>query len=592
MTVTASPADWRDGWIYFALVDRFNNPARPPVHPWDQPWNGFQGGTLPGITAQLDYVRDLGASALWLSPVLQNVASDGGAYHGYGIQDFTRVEPRFCADPARARDDPAYADSQLRDLVGAAHERDLSVVLDIVINHTGDVFAYEGHGSVAPWRDGPPYPIRWRDVAGEPVPEWAEAPDDPPADAAVHPAALRRNAAFRRLGNAFEAPGHDPAVAGDFYSLKELVTTSRGDGGRFPVRDALIDCYADVMRRFDIDGYRIDTLMYVERDFALTFGNAMREHAQSIGKRNFFTFGEVYADEQRISAYVGRHVGEGGDLVGVDAALDFPVFYVLPSIAKAQAAPQALVDVHSLRRHLEEGVISSHGEASRYFVTFADNHDQHSRLRYEDPSDPHRYDAQTSLALGLLLALQGVPCIYYGTEAGFSGAGDAPEAVREALWGAPNAFDLARQPFATTLQQLSAVRAAHPALRYGRQYFRPVSGDGATFGHSPFKGGVVAFSRILATTEVLVVANTSTDQGFTGHVLVDAALTPPASVLAVAYSNQAGAAAPAAAVDRMAGSVAVHEDDGVSSGPIRTVEVSLRPMEVQILSPSQHQDSG
>src|SRR3954471_14764274 len=223
MTVTPSPRDWRDGWIYFALVDRFNNPTRAPAHPWSEPWNGFQGGTLPGLTAQLRYVRSLGASAIWLSPVLQNVASDDGAYHGYGIQNFTRVEPRFCADPGRARSDAGYADAQLRDLVDAAHALGLSVILDIVINHTGDVFAYDEHGSIAPWRDGPPYPIHWRNAAGQPDPAWAEPPDDPPAEAAVHPAALRHNDVFRRLGNAFDAPGHDPTVAGDFFSLKEMV---------------------------------------------------------------------------------------------------------------------------------------------------------------------------------------------------------------------------------------------------------------------------------------------------------------------------------------------------------------------------------
>lgn len=394
----------------------------------------FPGGTLSGITAELDYVRGLGASAIWLSPVLQNVASDPGAYHGYGIQNFTQVEPRFCADPARARIDTVYADSQLRELVDAAHARGLSVILDIVINHTGDVFAYDGSGSIAPWREGPPYPIQWRNADGQPNPDWATAPDNAPDDAAVHPQALLRDDAFRRLGNAFNAPGHDPTLAGDFYSLKEMVTTLQDGSGRYLVRDALIDCYADIIRRFDIDGFRIDTLMYVERDFALTFGNAMREYAESIGKTNFFTFGEVYADEQKISGYVGRHVGDG-DLVGVDAALDFPLFYVLPSITKGLLTPQAVIDMYALRRRLEDGVISSHGDASRYFVTFADNHDQPSRLRYQDPTDPHRYDDQVSLTLAILMTLQGVPCVYYGTESGLSGSGDHPEAVRQALWG-------------------------------------------------------------------------------------------------------------------------------------------------------------
>ena len=582
--MTPSPMDWRDGWIYFLLIDRFNNLNREPLHTWDLPHNGFQGGTLNGAKDKLGYIRDLGATSVWLSPVLQNPPQDHDSYHGYGIQNFARIEPRFCSDPARARADAAYADSELRGLVDAAHNLGLSVILDIVINHSGDVFAYDGYGSVAPWRTDPPYGIHWRDAEGNPAPDWAAAPADAASGAAVHPAALRNNDAFRRRGNAFNAPHHDPVVAGDFYSLKELVTDVRDPFGRYPVRDALIDCYADLIRRFDIDGYRIDTLMYVERDFALTLGNAMREHAQALGKKNFFTFGEVYADERRISAYVGRHVGEGDDLVGVDAALDFPLFYALPGVVKAQTPPRALVDVYEIRRQLQDGIISSHGDASRYFVTFADNHDQSSRLRYEDPVAPHRYDTQVSLTLALLMSLQGVPCVYYGTEAGLAGSGNTPEAVRQALWGAPGAFDIAAQPFGGTLQELSGVRASLPALRYGRQYFRPVSGDGIHYAHSEFPGGAVCFSRILATTEVVVVANTNTDQSFVWHVLVDRDLTPPGTQLAVAYSNQAGPVAPQAIDQRLAGAVVVDEVSGRTTGPICSVAVTLKPMEVQILT--------
>jgi hypothetical protein len=86
----ASPADWRDGWIYFLMVDRFNNPGGPPVHrPYDDPgYFSFQGGTFRGVQAQLGYIKDLGASAIWISPALKNLGWDAGTYHGYGIHDF------------------------------------------------------------------------------------------------------------------------------------------------------------------------------------------------------------------------------------------------------------------------------------------------------------------------------------------------------------------------------------------------------------------------------------------------------------------------------------------------------------------------
>src|SRR5277367_1636529 len=136
-----SPADWRDQWIYFLMVDRFNNVAALPAHPpFDDP-NCFQyqGGKFSGVQAQLPYIKKLGAGALWLSPVLKNTKFDQGSYHGYGIQDFLRANPFFA-------DVEANADQELRALVDAAHQAGLYVILDIVLNHTGDVFGYAPHG--------------------------------------------------------------------------------------------------------------------------------------------------------------------------------------------------------------------------------------------------------------------------------------------------------------------------------------------------------------------------------------------------------------------------------------------------------------
>src|ERR1700690_3224347 len=99
-----SPLDWRDQWIYFLMVDRFNNPAAPPVHqPFDDPdFAAFQGGNFAGIQQQLPYIKGLGAGAVWISPVLTNVLFDPGTYHGYGIRDFLHADPRFAQDAANA----------------------------------------------------------------------------------------------------------------------------------------------------------------------------------------------------------------------------------------------------------------------------------------------------------------------------------------------------------------------------------------------------------------------------------------------------------------------------------------------------------
>src|SRR5262249_54120003 len=159
------------------------------------------------------------------------------------------------------------------------------VIMDIVLNHCGDVFAYVlDDGSVAnaaPWRDGG-YRIRWRGADSSPLGEWSEAPrsgDSRLASAAAGwPDEDLMNRAFRRKGKGVED-------GGDFESLKELVST------RPEVRRALIRSYQHAIAKWDIDGFRIDTLKYIEPDFALVFGNAIREFAFEIGKDNFFTFG-------------------------------------------------------------------------------------------------------------------------------------------------------------------------------------------------------------------------------------------------------------------------------------------------------------
>jgi glycosidase len=589
-----SPRDWRDHPIYQILVDRFDNPAAAPRHSWDGAHGEFQGGTFEGIRQRLDYLRDLGVGALWLSPVLKNRSSDHFSHHGYGIQDFLVVEPRFATAPERAAD-------ELRTLVDEAHARGLYVIFDVVLNHAGDVFAYtcdgdprcqDTGGAEASWRASP-YAIRWRDAAGQGRDDWPEPPADSPADGVVWPTELQCNAAFRRQGLGGEG-------GGDFAALKELVTDLRQEdperGNVYPVRDVLIRACQHLIAAFDVDGFRIDTLKYVERDFAQIFGGAIREFALSLGKKNFFTFGEVYDEEEQIARFVGRDALEPGDLVGVDAALDFPLFFRLPAVAKGFRAPADVAAMFARRKEVQQGIVSSHGEASRFFVTFLDNHDQRERLYHSPPDAPHRFDDQITLAIGCLFALQGIPCLYYGTEQGLASTveryapgvdiGSLPlEAVREALWGKPDAFDL-EHPFSQSIRRLAEVRAGQPALRYGRQYFRPVSGDGVHFGLSPFPGGVLAWSRILQDQEVVVVANTNALDEWQGEVIVDRAINARASAYRILFSNQGedAATAPGPLAAKTANQVEIIEVNGVvTRGPARALPVALRAMEVQVL---------
>ena len=571
-----SPADWRDNWIYFVLVDRFNNPSsapQPSTVAWDTPYLPYRGGNLAGVRQQLAYIKSLGAGAIWISPVLKNPPWFGDFYGGYGAMDFLTVEPRYCSNPSAAAADSKVADAEFRALVDAAHAAGLNVILDIVLHHGGDLFTYPGIGDSAGWKgDGPEYLINWFEATGHANPAWTDvgAIAGLPSGAGVWPTELQRNDYFRRRGS------DDSVVQSDFYVLKSLVTEYLNTSdGSYPVRNILIRAYQYLIARFDLDGFRIDTLKYIEPEFAQTFGNAMREFAQSIGKLNFFTFGEVWTDQDdsEIIQFIGRNTTADGDLVGVDAALDFPLFSRLNTVCKASAPPDGLATFYDARREYEKTIVSSHGDASRYFVTFLDNHDVNNRFYFQDPANPHLYDNQFTLAVAVQFALVGVPCLYYGDEQGLHGIGSAREAVREALWGKPNAFDTTH-PFYTFIQAMTAARQSEPALRYGRQYFRELSGDNVTFGYSPYNGGVIAFSRILNDREVVVVANTSTTLAADVFVNVDNLLNHAGNSYAILLTNQNDGK-----------QMAPDALTGAAPGRV-TMKVHLRADEVQYLKPA------
>lgn len=313
---------------------------------------------------------------------------------------------------------------------------------------------------------------------------------------------MQQNRFFRRQGT--PASNADDTI-GDFSVLKQFLPDDPD------LRRFLIRAFQYVIARFDIDGFRIDTIRYLKGDLPRLFGNSMREFALSIGKKNFFTFGEVLdsTPEQDIAKFIGRIATEKNELVGVDAALDYPLFNALRAVVKGFAAPSTVVGMYQNRKNVEANVLSSHGDATRYFVTFLDNHDMKERIRYVDPANPTKFDDQVTLGLACLYSLPGIPCLYYGTEQGLRGAG-SDAAVREALWGGPG-FD-GQSSFYQDIQQIATVRAQQSALRYGRFYFRPLSADGVNFGVSGFPQGVIAFSRILNDQEVVLAANTNSTQ--------------------------------------------------------------------------------
>jgi glycosidase len=281
----------------------------------------------------------------------------------------------------------------------------------------------------------------------------------------------------------------------------------------------------------------------------------------------------------------------GPRIVGADAVLDFPLQATLPRIAKGMDPPARLASMYQVRQRDERDIFNAHGDPGEFLVTFLDNHDLKSRFFFSAPDEPDRFADQVPLGVACLLALQGVPCLYYGTEQGLHSTkrefcAERPDAaVREALWGKPGGGFDTSAPFYRAIQAISAVRRQQPALRYGRQYIRPISGDGRSFGISPYAPGVLAFSRILNDQEVVIVANADTEVAHSVWVIVDHALNPEGCVFSILYSNRAAPQAPVAVASGAQGAVTVEEVDGsTTNGPLSMLGVSLQPMEVQILT--------
>ena len=157
------------------------------------------------------------------------------------------------------------------------------------------------------------------------------------------------------------------------------------------------------------------------------------------------------------------------------------------------------------------------------------------------------------------------------------------QSVREALWGKPNAFDN-QNFFYTQIKALSKLREEQPALRFGRLYFRQVSGNSHDFGYSSGCGGVVAFSRVLGDIEVLVVANTNTLQPFDGLVLQDFDLNRSPRQMQIAYSNlgTAGSQATRQIFDARFFS----GEQLAGTADVAVLSIHLAPMEIQIWVPA------
>ncbi|MFN2254360.1 MAG: alpha-amylase family glycosyl hydrolase [Candidatus Promineifilaceae bacterium] len=557
--VHPSPFNWRDQVLYFLLPDRFSDGGeaarplfdrtQPEQHhapdkaAWMRAGKQFQGGTLKGIKGRLGYLRDLGVTALWIGPVWKQRA-DLQTYHGYGIQNFLDVDPRF-----GTRQD-------LRDLVDAAHALDMYVLLDIIYNHSGNNWFYNINGTAqttVSYRFQPPYDFYgWRSRSGESLDRHAVLEIEDGA----WPGEFQNLDWYTRAGQIgrwdpepWEDPLHpdDEFRRGDFFDLKDL------NLNRDEVLAAAIKVYQYWIALSDCDGFRIDTVKHITFEGSRNFCGAIHEFTESIGKNNFLLLGEVTGGEYMERDYLeifGRNLDVVLD-IGAPAAN-------LAGTVKGLTQPAVFFD--QFRGH---DALGSHRVAGRYHVSILDDHDMVGRDKNRfaaHNSSPRRFQ-QTAHAVGMQLLTLGIPCIYYGTEQAFDGTQDRHDFsieehlsfedryIRESMFGGTfGAFETAGchffdgdHPTYLRIAAIARVRnrqdMAGLALRRGRQYLRETSFLDRPFS-IPGSGELIAWSRILFDQEVLVVLNSHGGADRGAEITVDAALHPAGPSMKVLYHSE------------------------------------------------------
>ncbi|MBU0677327.1 MAG: hypothetical protein KJ626_04350 [Verrucomicrobia bacterium] len=520
-----SPGDWRQIPIYQFITDRLadGDPANNELD-----YGGYDlfkvdsrhGGDFKGIQNRLPYIKSLGYKAIWISPMFQNMFN---SYHGYGQMDFTLIEKRFGTL------------EDFRSMVDRAHDLGMYVVVDIVVNHLGDLYYFEGYpGGGAPFAfhigeykliektPGVNYPDFKVDNTYYPDGQYPEVYND---------SGERVDDNYGFGGSYWESDFHHNGDLGSYSdpwqnhlgkiygSLDDLRTTHPR------VQDKIIAMTKSLISSTDVDGIRMDTPMQVPLGFFKRWCPAVKQHAASLGKDNFFIFGEFYCDRGRAATMVGR--GNEPEMWGnpfwfisdefsMDGGINYRMYYdfFMPAVKEqANGSLHVIRDSYYLDWLAFDFYHPAKAENRYRQLNFYNNHDQ---WRMATSSDGFR---KTDLGSAIVAFWPGIPLFYYGDEQGFctygSGiGGDAREDMMTSLaWEnaaapvSPNPankdnFDMLNPHF-QYVQKCMNVRSQYPALfNTDTIYERWVEQSG--------NNGIYAYSRAWGPMEewALVMFNT------------------------------------------------------------------------------------
>lgn len=368
-TQAAGAGNFKGDVVYQVMVDRFfdgdpgnNDPAVSPglYDSSRTEWKLYWGGDLAGLTEKIPYLRDMGITAIWVSPVNDNlnelIEANGrriAGYHGYWTRDFKAIEEHF-------------GDwSTFDHFVATAHANGIKVIVDFVPNHSN------------PFREADP--------------DFAEG------------GALYDSGTY--LGNYFDdgARGYfhhngdilnwDDRWEAQFKNFTDPDGFSLADiSHQHPTMDAYLRAAADLFLQHGVDGFRIDAVKH----FASGWQKALADHLYA--QRGLFLVGEWYGDEAGTANHTEkvRYANQSG--IGI---LDFDL---------NRAVRDVFAGSDSMRRLWDTLQQTEEYTYKENLVTFIDNHDMPRFLSL------HNSQSRLHQALAFILTSRGTPSIYYGTE--------------------------------------------------------------------------------------------------------------------------------------------------------------------------------
>ncbi|WP_205600696.1 pullulanase [Gracilibacillus sp. YIM 98692] len=372
-SVEESDFDWDESIIYFMLTDRFFDGDASNNDPYSLDYNTdlrgtYQGGDFKGITEKLDYLDSLGVNTIWISPIVENIkydvrynANDGVegqpyyANHGYWASNFSKLNPHFGSM------------NDFHNLIDAAHERGIKIMVDVVLNHTG-------------------YGLK--EIDGEVPVE--EQPAGYPTNA--------ERSQFSDMLRQGDNVGTDEVV-GELAGLPDFKTEDPS------VREQIIEWQTDWIEKATtpsgntIDYFRVDTVKHVENTTWMAFKNAITEKMPE-----HKMIGEAWgASEDNDYGYL-----ESGMM---DSLLDFGFKDIAQSFVKGDVTGA----------HNELGARNDSIDNTATLGQFLGSHDEEGFLHSLGGDE-----GKLKVAASLQATAKGQPVIYYGEELGQSGANNYP----------------------------------------------------------------------------------------------------------------------------------------------------------------------